>query len=83
MGAEVTSSEVRTKIYSPEIRAEIVRWVSENARPYRIVEDRAFITLMRTGRPNLRLPSASTVARDVRLLFSRTRKRIATMLQVC
>lgn len=65
-----------------QTRAEIVRWVTENARPFKIVSDRAFKELMKTGRPEYYLPSPTTVARDVRLVFARTRKRIATMLQV-
>ena len=64
-------------------RAEIVRWVSESMRPFSIVEDRGFQCLMKTGRPDYYLPSASTVSRDVKLVFARTRERIAKLLQVC
>lgn len=64
-------------------RAEIVRWVAESNRPFRIVEDRGFQSLMKTGRPEYYIPSASTVSRDVRLVFARTRQRIAKILQVC
>jgi hypothetical protein len=64
-------------------RVEMVRWVSESLRPFSIVEDRGFQCLMKTGRPDYYLPSISTVARDVRLVFSRTRERIAKLLQVC
>ncbi|KJA19983.1 hypothetical protein HYPSUDRAFT_143043 [Hypholoma sublateritium FD-334 SS-4] len=48
-----------------ETRAEIVRWVTENARPYSIVKDRGFKNLMKTGRPEYYLPSPHTVSRDV------------------
>ncbi|PPQ84663.1 hypothetical protein CVT26_004180 [Gymnopilus dilepis] len=64
-----------------EIKAEIVRWLSESVRPFKTVEDRGFKCLMKTGRPELYLPSASTVSRDVKLVFARTRERIAKMLQ--
>jgi hypothetical protein len=37
---------------------------------------------MKTGRPGMHIPSPSTVSRDVRLVFAKTRKRIAAMLQV-
>jgi hypothetical protein len=37
---------------------------------------------MKTGRPEYYLPSPSTVSRDVRLVFARTRKHVAKMLQV-
>ncbi len=63
-------------------RAWIVRWVAENKRPYEIVRDRAFLQLMKTGRPEYKIPSPSTVSRDVRRVFARCRARIAKMLQV-
>lgn len=59
-----------------------MRWVSENYRPYDIVTDRAFVMLMKTGRPEYKLPSPSTVSRDVQRVFERCRTRIAKMLQV-
>lgn len=36
---------------------------------------------MKTGRPEYYIPSPSTVSRDVKLVFARTRQRIAKMLQ--
>ena len=63
-------------------RAEIVRWVSESLRPFLIVEDRGFQSLMKTGRPAYYIPSQWTVSRDVHLVFARTHNHIATMLQV-
>ncbi|KIJ94929.1 hypothetical protein K443DRAFT_109642, partial [Laccaria amethystina LaAM-08-1] len=64
-----------------ETKAEIVRWVSESVRPFKIVEDRGFLSLMKTGWPDYYLPSASTVSRDVRIVFARTRARIGQMRQ--
>lgn len=63
-------------------RAELVRWVAENLRPFSVVEDRGFKCLMKTGRPEYYLPSVATLSRDVRLVFVRTRNRVAKMLQV-
>ena len=63
-------------------RAEIVCWISESLRPFKIVEDRGFQCLMKTGCPEYYIPSASTVSRDVKLVFARTRERIAKLLQV-
>ena len=63
-------------------RAEIVRWVSESKRPFKIVKDRGFRNLMKTGRPEYSIPSPETVSRDVKKVFLRVRKRIAKMLQV-
>ncbi|KAJ3002262.1 hypothetical protein NUW54_g5941 [Trametes sanguinea] len=64
-----------------ETRIEIVRWVSESLRPLNIVNDRGFRSLMLTGRPGYRLPSPATVSRDVKEVFSRTRKRIGKFLR--
>ena len=63
-------------------RAEIVRWVAESKRPFKIVKDRGFQSLMKTGRPEYHIPSPQTVSRDVKKVFARVRKRIASMLQV-
>jgi hypothetical protein len=63
-------------------RAEIVRWVSESLRPFKIVSDRGFKCLMKTGRPDYYLPSPSTVSRDVRLVFVNVRKRMSKMMKV-
>ena len=51
-------------------------------RPFSIVEDRGFPSLMKTGRPEHYLPSRFTVSRDVKDVFVKVRKRIGEMLQV-
>ena len=66
-----------------EARAEIVRWVAESKRPFEIVADRGFQSLMKTGRPEYYIPSPTTVSRDVKKVFVNVRKRMAAMLQVC
>lgn len=55
--------------------------MAESYRPFRTVEDRGFKSLMKTGRPAYYLPSASTVSRDVKRVFAKSRQRIADMLQ--
>ena len=52
-------------------RAEIVRWVAESMRPFNIVRDHGFECLMKTGRPEYKLPSLSMVGHDVRKVFAR------------
>lgn len=79
-GKATYSNRQHTKV---ETRTELVRWVSESLRPFRIVQDRGFNCLMKTGRPDYYLPSAMTVCRDVKTVFARTRSRIAKMLRVC
>jgi hypothetical protein len=63
-------------------RAELVRWVAENLRSFSIVNDRAFLSLMKTGRPHYYLPSRWTLGRDVHTVFENSRIRIGKMLQV-
>ncbi|KAF5312268.1 hypothetical protein D9619_003301 [Psilocybe cf. subviscida] len=64
-----------------EARAEFVRWVCESKRPFQIVNDRAFRSLMKTGRPGYTIPSAETLSRDVKKVFTNVRQRIAKMMQ--
>jgi hypothetical protein len=62
--------------------AEIIRWVAESKRPFQIVNDRGFQSLMKTGRPGYQIPSAETVSRDMKMVYANVRQRIAKMLQV-
>ncbi|KAF8545951.1 hypothetical protein OG21DRAFT_1372566, partial [Imleria badia] len=61
--------------------AEIVRWVAESLRPFKIVADRGFQLLMKMGRLEHYILSPSTVSRDIKLVFARTCQQIAKMLQ--
>ncbi len=63
-------------------RAEIVKWVAQSLRPFSVVRDPGFLSLMKTGRPGYYVPSPSTVSRDVKTVFARTRVRIAQLLRV-
>jgi hypothetical protein len=63
-------------------RAEFVRWVSVNKRPFQIVNDEPFRSLMKTGRPECYIPSAETLSRDVKTVFVSVREGIAKMLRV-
>ena len=62
--------------------AEIVHWVAENKRPFQIVNDCGFQSLMKTGCPGYHIPSAETVSCDVKRVFIEVCKRIAQMLKV-
>jgi hypothetical protein len=64
------------------LSAEFVRWVAESNRPFQIVNDRGFRSLMKTGRPEYHIPSAETLSRDVKNVFVRVRERISKMLRV-
>ncbi|KAF9015874.1 hypothetical protein BDZ89DRAFT_962394, partial [Hymenopellis radicata] len=58
-------------------RAECARWCSENFRPFNIVADRGFKKLMKTGCPGMYIPHLTTVSRDTKILFAKTRCRLA------
>jgi hypothetical protein len=49
----------------------MVRWIAESKQPFQIVNDRGFQSLMKTGRPGYRIPSAETISRDVKTVFTR------------
>ncbi|KAJ7689875.1 hypothetical protein B0H16DRAFT_1210215, partial [Mycena metata] len=49
-------------------------------RPFVIAADRGFRYLMKSGRPTMWIPSPSTIARDVKMLFSKTRERLRDRL---
>ena len=63
-------------------RMEIVRWIAESKRPFAIVRDCGFMSLIKTGRPEYRLPSPSTVSQDVKHVFVSMRYRLAEKLKV-
>ncbi|KAF5319422.1 hypothetical protein D9619_008796 [Psilocybe cf. subviscida] len=56
-------------------RAEFVRWVCKSKRPFQVVNDRAFKSLMKTGQPGYTIPSAETLSRDVKKFD--TKKKVA------
>jgi len=47
----------------------MVCWVIESKHPFAIVKDCVFMSLMKTGHPEYRLPSPATVAQDVKHVF--------------
>ena len=73
---------MRNDVLKQVNRIEIAKWVAESQRPFSIVEDDGFKNLMKTRRPEYYIPSRYTVARDVKEVFKKTRKRLAKMLQV-
>ena len=61
--------------------AHLVKWVTKNNRPTRIIEDRELRELLLTGRPATQLPSAMTISRDIQTSFALCRDRIAKLLR--
>lgn len=66
------------------LRMTMVKWVCESARPFDVVEDRAFLYGMKTGpnRPNLFVPKSQTLSRYVRIVYNRSRKLIRKTVKV-
>ncbi|KAL6300118.1 hypothetical protein BKA93DRAFT_741171, partial [Sparassis latifolia] len=56
-------------------------WQEASLRLFTIVEDWAFQSLMKMGRPEYWIPSRWTVARDVHKVFARCHARVTKMLQ--
>lgn len=72
----------RTLMANHRSRVAHTLWVAESARPFHLVSDRGYLELMKTGRPSVYVPSATTLSRDVRLNFERAQKRIKGALKV-
>jgi hypothetical protein len=64
------------------VSMEIVRWVAESMCPFKVINDRGFQCLIKTGRPGYYIPLPKTVSRDTKKVFVRCHKWIAKMLQV-
>ncbi|KAJ7307068.1 hypothetical protein DFH08DRAFT_720301, partial [Mycena albidolilacea] len=64
----------------PEFHAHIVRWIAEANRPLKIVGDRQLQDLLTASRPELTVPSRSTVARDLKAVYERSTDRIKKLL---
>ncbi|KAJ6577977.1 hypothetical protein B0H19DRAFT_883837, partial [Mycena capillaripes] len=64
----------------PEFRARIVCWITEANRPFKIVHDRQLEDLLTAGRPELKVPSRSTVARDLKAVYERSAERVKKLL---
>jgi hypothetical protein len=59
---------------------EVVKWVTSKLCPFAIVEDEGFVRLMKTGWPHIKIPSKSTVARDVRTIFQKAKELVTKYL---
>ncbi|KAH9912530.1 uncharacterized protein BXZ73DRAFT_55587 [Epithele typhae] len=68
------------QLTASETRCEFVRWCAESYRPFEIVKDTHLQVILKSGRPGFMVPSPSTVARDTKLLFARTRRRLRRLL---
>ena len=66
---------------NPEVRARLVKWITENNRPTNIVNDWELRDLLTAGRPHINIPSHHTVSRDIKACFDKCHERIAKILR--
>ncbi|KIM54008.1 hypothetical protein SCLCIDRAFT_53965, partial [Scleroderma citrinum Foug A] len=64
-----------------DIRANLVRWLTENNCPTNIINNRALCDLLLAGRPSIDLPSCFTISRDICSSFLKCQDRIGKLLQ--
>ena len=62
--------------------AHLVKWIMESNRLTTIVEDQELHELLTAGQPNIKIPSADTVLRDIKASFEKCGERVAKLLQV-
>ncbi|KIJ16143.1 hypothetical protein PAXINDRAFT_75985, partial [Paxillus involutus ATCC 200175] len=81
-----SATEVRENIVGSILCTGSIMWAFERKGQGKVTyshrqHTRAEISLMKTGRPEYYIPSDLTVSCDVRLVFARTRVRVAKMLK--
>jgi hypothetical protein len=59
----------------------VIRWIVGSCRPLHIINDVALCELLTAGRPNIDLPSSSTIARDIKACLILCRERIGKLLR--
>jgi hypothetical protein len=79
-GTVTFSMRQHTKV---ETRTEVVCWVSESLRPFKIFKDCGFQCLMKTGQAQYYFPLPVTISCNVKTVFACSRERVAKLLQVC
>lgn len=65
-----------------EMHTEIMKWVTESMCPFSIVKDPGFQVLMNMGQLSYWIPTPTTIAHDVKVIFAQMHSCIAKILQV-
>ena len=84
-GASTLSSQQNTSPkYSPAAhRTLIAQRCAKNHRPFNSVTDEDYIAEVEMLRPGTKLPSPSTVSRDIRAIYAEVSKFVRTYFLVC
>ncbi|KAJ3965670.1 hypothetical protein EV361DRAFT_810312, partial [Lentinula raphanica] len=64
----------------PQLRLLLVQWCAVNARPMLIVEDEAFLKMMKMMHAHVVVPSAVTLARDIQRVYDISKKQVQKVL---
>ncbi|KAJ3833015.1 hypothetical protein F5878DRAFT_547296, partial [Lentinula raphanica] len=64
----------------PQLRLFLVQWCAVNARPMLIVEDEAFLKMMKMMHAHAAVPSAVTLARDIQRVYDILKKEVKKIL---
>jgi hypothetical protein len=62
---------------------KLALWAVRRHRPFAIVADPEFIDILIDLNNKVTVPSPTTLSRDVREIFSMSRLKVASILQVC
>jgi hypothetical protein len=68
---------------APKFRMKLALWTVRRHRPFAIVADPEFLEILTDLNNKVTVPSPNTLSRDVREIFSMSRLKVASILQVC
>ena len=60
-----------------------MHWMAESMHSFKIVNNRGFQSVMKTGQPEYYILSPSTVSHDIKKIFVKCQERIAHLLHIC
>jgi hypothetical protein len=79
----MTSFAYGSTYSAPKFRIKLALWAVQCHRPFAIIADPEFIEILTDLNNKIIVPSPSTLSRDVKEIFSMSRLKVASILQVC
>ena len=64
------------------MRYLLAKWMSRRFRPFMMVEDLEFLEIFQMLNARIQIPSARTLARDVREIFAMSKSNVKELLEV-
>ena len=68
---------------APKLRMKLALWAVRRHHPFAIVTDPEFIEILTDLNNKVIMPSPNTLSRDIGEIFSMSRLKVASILQVC